>query len=243
MQARYLDPETGRFLSMDAVGVSPGQTGSVNGYAYVSNNPISRIDPSGNYERGSGWTDKDWDRFDKAQQRVASEQKAAATKLFEAAEETAAGGDLSASTRNTVAAFENVVGAGSASPAALAAAAIAMSDGAKALSAGAGSGFVANAKSALEWGAMGLSKNGLAAAEVGGSNIYVNTSHSSFHSSSTLRWAAGHESLHTAGLHDQRIEGHTAYKFDDGGYYFRLLRDREPNRAAVNPDHLTDFVQ
>jgi RHS repeat-associated protein len=42
-RARWYDPQQGRFLSEDPIGFKAG----VNFYAYVGNNPINRIDPSG----------------------------------------------------------------------------------------------------------------------------------------------------------------------------------------------------
>jgi len=47
MQQRYMDPQLGRFLSIDPVTVSPIDGGNFNRYWYVSNNPISRVDPDG----------------------------------------------------------------------------------------------------------------------------------------------------------------------------------------------------
>jgi hypothetical protein len=47
MLARYHSPGLGRFLSVDPVGDRPTDPPSWNAYAYVRNNPISLIDPSG----------------------------------------------------------------------------------------------------------------------------------------------------------------------------------------------------
>lgn len=47
MQARYYDPATGRFLSVDPVTPDEGNTSNFNRYAYASNNPIVNIDPDG----------------------------------------------------------------------------------------------------------------------------------------------------------------------------------------------------
>jgi RHS repeat-associated protein len=47
MQARYYDPVTGRFLTIDPVDPNSGNTFSFNRYAYVYNNPIMHTDPNG----------------------------------------------------------------------------------------------------------------------------------------------------------------------------------------------------
>lgn len=49
MQARYYDPTTGHFLSTDPVPSQEGDALNFNRYAYVENNPISGIDPTGKY--------------------------------------------------------------------------------------------------------------------------------------------------------------------------------------------------
>lgn len=47
MQQRYYDPEVGRFLSVDPVGVSPKNGLNFNRYWYASNNPYKNTDPDG----------------------------------------------------------------------------------------------------------------------------------------------------------------------------------------------------
>ncbi len=42
-RARYYDPDVGRFLTRDPAGMADG----TNLYAYVGNNPVNRVDPSG----------------------------------------------------------------------------------------------------------------------------------------------------------------------------------------------------
>jgi RHS repeat-associated protein len=45
-RARFYDPELGRFISEDPIGLA----GGINQFAYVGNNPQNRVDPSGLYE-------------------------------------------------------------------------------------------------------------------------------------------------------------------------------------------------
>lgn len=47
LRARYLDPQTGRFLTLDPFGGTASMPGHQNRYPYVANNPVGRIDPSG----------------------------------------------------------------------------------------------------------------------------------------------------------------------------------------------------
>ncbi|MDH4871671.1 RHS repeat-associated core domain-containing protein [Pseudomonas sp. BN515] len=49
MQARYYDPQLGRFLSMDSVGPQETVPGSFNRYAYGLNNPYRYVDPDGRW--------------------------------------------------------------------------------------------------------------------------------------------------------------------------------------------------
>ncbi|MGR6872725.1 RHS repeat domain-containing protein [Pseudomonas sp. HK3] len=47
MQARWYNPELGRFLSIDPVGYEDGNTHSFNRYSYANNNPYKYVDPDG----------------------------------------------------------------------------------------------------------------------------------------------------------------------------------------------------
>jgi len=47
MNARWMDPNAGRFVSVDPLVASTARPQSHNGYSYVENNPISGIDPTG----------------------------------------------------------------------------------------------------------------------------------------------------------------------------------------------------
>lgn len=48
IQARYYDPATGRFVSIDPMPTEEADTYSFNRYAYVRNSPINNQDPTGN---------------------------------------------------------------------------------------------------------------------------------------------------------------------------------------------------
>ncbi|WP_285403035.1 RHS repeat-associated core domain-containing protein [Luteibacter sp. ME-Dv--P-043b] len=47
MQARYYDPDVGRFLSIDPVAIKPGSLVDVNRFGYANDNPVTFQDPSG----------------------------------------------------------------------------------------------------------------------------------------------------------------------------------------------------
>ena len=49
MQARFYDPDIGRFLSVDPVGFTTDNVMSFNRYLYVNNNPYEYIDPDGEF--------------------------------------------------------------------------------------------------------------------------------------------------------------------------------------------------
>ena len=57
MRGRYYDPTQRRFLTTDPVIASPLSSQGFSPYAYVSNNPLSRIDPT-------GWADEDLTPFE-----------------------------------------------------------------------------------------------------------------------------------------------------------------------------------
>ena len=52
LRARYMDPETGRFLSMDTYGGSLTDTVSQNRYLFANSNPVKYRDPSGHQTLG-----------------------------------------------------------------------------------------------------------------------------------------------------------------------------------------------
>jgi RHS repeat-associated protein len=56
-EARWYDPDSGRFFSADPILASPWDPQGVNPYSYVSNNPLNLIDPTGLEGIGLGASD------------------------------------------------------------------------------------------------------------------------------------------------------------------------------------------
>jgi RHS repeat-associated protein len=56
LNARYYDPEVGRFISQDNISyLEPETINGLNLYAYCGNNPIMGYDPSGTWDWGNFW--------------------------------------------------------------------------------------------------------------------------------------------------------------------------------------------
>ena len=49
LNARFYDPQTGRFISRDTYRGEPNNAGTWHLYAYCANNPVNYVDPSGHY--------------------------------------------------------------------------------------------------------------------------------------------------------------------------------------------------
>ncbi|MBI4397802.1 MAG: RHS repeat-associated core domain-containing protein, partial [Candidatus Omnitrophica bacterium] len=56
LRARYYDPSLGRFLTRDPVRGNTEETQSHNPYAYVQNNPVNYVDPTGMFGWGLLWS-------------------------------------------------------------------------------------------------------------------------------------------------------------------------------------------
>lgn len=58
LKTRYFDPVIGRFMTIDSIAyLNPNATNGLNLYAYCNNNPVMRVDPTGN-----AWWNTVWDK-------------------------------------------------------------------------------------------------------------------------------------------------------------------------------------
>ena len=58
LMARYYNPDTGVFLSLDPVRGDTMNPITLNGYSYANNNPLMFVDPSGEYWKNAWWNKK-----------------------------------------------------------------------------------------------------------------------------------------------------------------------------------------
>jgi len=75
--ARYYDPTLGRFVQADTIVPNPGNPQDLNRYAYVRNNPLRYIDPSGH--QGEPW----WKRLVEAADSVTSKVESLAVDVVD----------------------------------------------------------------------------------------------------------------------------------------------------------------
>ena len=231
MQQRYYDPVCMCFLSPDPVYVSMVDGSNFNVYAYGNSNPYKYIDPDGRYGRGTDWSDKDWNRFDRAQQQAAGQIEKAADRINQA---LSTGKGMKSVTR----AFEKAFGEGSATRGNMTKVAATLTSMAGALRDNGSGGHIANADTSLGSGT-------LAAAASGTKTIFVNPSHERFSSPSILRHAVGHESAHSIGKKHGIVNGEPSYKYGNLGQQkaFRALPSVDPAAAMNDPDTLMDYSQ
>ena len=238
MKARYYDPVAMRFLSPDPVYVDLSTGGNFNRYWYANNNPYTFTDPDGRFSRGTGWNDRQWSRFNNAQQSAARSLERGAAKIDKAL-------DTGKGMRGVQRAFERNFGKGSATSENLARASADMRSMAGALRDTGPNAIPANAMTASELSSTFNAGAGtLAGVPTSGPlQVVVNIEHPGFRSGSTLTWGVGHESAHAVlGYKDQQFNGASAYKF--GGREEKdAFKNLQSEQRLVNPDHLMDYVR
>lgn len=236
--ARLYDPMLGRFMGIDPIGFTDVNPSSFNRYVYANNNPYKYIDPDGTYARGTGFTDAQWKRFDRAQGSAADMLVETANRIDSA---LASGEKLKRLTRQ----FERKFGDGTATPQNMRSLAADFRAMAVALQDTGPGGYVANGMNAQQWAAAGFGTDAAASATRPGQRMNVNLDHPDFQDSYRLKLIVGHEAAHNIGKQHGTLNGVSAYRFGDPAHRraYRDLADASPTEALHNPDHLMDFAE
>lgn len=212
----------------------------MNLYAYCGNNPIGCIDPSGKYGRGTGFSNREWKRFNKSQQKAAERAEKAAGTLRGAAGKLRSGEKLNRSEQRAVKTFERAIG-GDATSESLENVAGKLEGSAEALRDDGTLGYIANIEDGSKF-----SSNNVGAIAASGGILRLNRDNPGVAGGGRkFQHVLGHEALHhTADIRDQKLGGVKGYKYglDANKDVFKRLPKERPDLAIKNPDNLLEFT-